>query len=252
MNAQFNTWFLSISISLAVVIFLVLLFVNAPYGRHRRQGWGISLPARWGWLIMESPAMLVFGLLFASGDSPKSLPLLVFFALWEAHYIHRSLIYPFMISDGRKSMPIAIISFGILFNGVNAYFNGAHLFNASSGYAQSWMRAPQMTFGVILFIVGFIINRWADRVLQQLRKPGESGYKIPHGGLYNWISCPNYLGEILEWLGWAIATWSLPGLAFALWTIANLAPRARAHHKWYHQHFPNYPSDRKALIPKVW
>ncbi len=109
-----------------------------------------------------------------------------------------------------------------------------------------------MILGLTLFLAGFMINRWADRVLQNLRQPGEKGYKIPFGGLYRWISCPNYLGEIIEWAGWAIATWSLPGLAFAIWTFANLAPRARAHHAWYHQNFPDYPTERKALFPGIW
>jgi protein-S-isoprenylcysteine O-methyltransferase Ste14 len=66
------------------------------------------------------------------------------------------------------------------------------------------------------------------------------------------VSSPNYLGEITIWLGWALATWSLPGLAFAFWTVANLLPRARANHTWYRQTFPDYPAERKALIPKVW
>ncbi len=29
----------------------------------------------------------------------------------------------------------------------------------------------------------------------ELREPGENGYKIPHGGGYRFISCPNYLGD---------------------------------------------------------
>jgi steroid 5-alpha reductase family enzyme len=78
-----------------------------------------------------------------------------------------------------------------------------------------------------LFLAGFIINRGADHVLRNLRKPGVAGYKIPYGGLYRWISCPNYFGEIITWIGWAVVTWSLPGLAFAAWTAANLVPRAR-------------------------
>jgi protein-S-isoprenylcysteine O-methyltransferase Ste14 len=103
-----------------------------------------------------------------------------------------------------------------------------------------------------LFAVGYWINRQADRTLHNLRWPGESGYRIPRGGLYRWISCPNYLGEIVEWLGWAVATWSLPGLAFAVWAIANLAPRAWAHHRWYCNYFADYPSERKALVPGIW
>ena len=70
--------------------------------------------------------------------------------------------------------------------------------------------------------------------------------------MYRWISCPNYFGEIIEWIGWAIATWSLAGLAFALWTAANLVPRAYSHHQWYRESFTDYPPERKALVPRLW
>ena len=59
----------------------------------------------------------------------------------------------------------------------------------------------------------------------------------------------NYYGELLEWTGWAIATWSLAGASFAIWTFANLVPRALASHKWYIRQFPEYPKNRKAVIP---
>ena len=103
-----------------------------------------------------------------------------------------------------------------------------------------------------LFVLGWGMSTWADTVLLHLRKPGETGYRIPRGGLYRWVSCPNYLGKILEWSGWALATWSWAGLAFAVYTFANLAPRAMLNHRWYRATFPDYPRDRKALIPLVW
>ena len=82
-----------------------------------------------------------------------------------------------------------------------------------------------------------------------LRKPGETGYKIPQGGFYRWVSAPNYFGELLEWLGWAIATWSLAGFSFLVYTAANLGPRAITNHKWYLEKFDDYPEERKALVP---
>ena len=91
----------------------------------------------------------------------------------------------------------------------------------------------------------------ADAVLAGLRRPGETGYKIPRGGLYELISCPNYFGELLEWLGWAIATWSVAGLSFAVFTAANLVPRALTHHRWYREKFPEYPRSRRAVVPFV-
>ena len=60
------------------------------------------------------------------------------------------------------------------------------------------------------------------------------------------------LGEILEWVGWAILTWSWVGLSFAVWTAANLAPRAIAHHRYYRQKIDGYPQGRKALLPYVY
>jgi 3-oxo-5-alpha-steroid 4-dehydrogenase 1 len=34
-------------------------------------------------------------------------------------------------------------------------------------------------------------------------------------------------------------------------SAGNLVPRAFATHKWYREKFPDYPANRKALIPYV-
>jgi len=141
-EAFFFHWFLLFWTGLAVVVCLILLFLNAPYGRYARKGWGRTINPKWGWFLMESPSLF--------------LPFVFFF------------------SSSR-----------------------------------------------------------------------------PHRGLFRYVSSPNYLGEIVEWIGWGVATWSLPGAAFALWTIANLTPRALANHKWYKKTFPQYPSKRKALVPFI-
>jgi 3-oxo-5-alpha-steroid 4-dehydrogenase 1 len=236
----------------AAGVFIALFFVSAPYGRHARSGWGPVLPNQLGWLLMESPAAIIFAVFFTLGSAPKNLPILLFFVLWELHYVHRAFIYPWTIRDGRKRIPIAVMLLGFAFNVGNAWANGYYLFSLSGGYPTSWLLDPRFLAGGSLFVVGFITNRWADTALRALRRPGELTYHIPRGGLFNLVSCPNYLGEIVEWIGWALATWSLPGLAFAVWTFANLAPRAHTHHVWYHKNFPDYPKNRKALIPWVW
>ena len=74
---------------------------------------------------------------------------------------------------------------------------------------------------------------------------------VPQKGLFKYISCPNFFGEIVEWLGFAIMTWSPAGLAFFLWTFFNLVPRALSHHKWYKRTFKDYPSERKAVFPFI-
>jgi 3-oxo-5-alpha-steroid 4-dehydrogenase 1 len=237
---------------LAGVIFITLFFRVAPYGRHAIRRWGPSIKSRTGWILMESTAPLVFAACFIIGKNPLSISSLALLGLWETHYIHRAYIYPLHRRDGNKPMPLAIVSLGLVFNAVNGYFNGRYIFSLSSGYPNSWLNDPRFIIGVILFIAGFIINRESDLILIRLRQPGESTYRIANGGFHRWVSCPNYLGEIIIWTGWAIATWSLAGLSFAVWTAANLVPRARAHHLWYRNNFPDYPPGRKTLIPGIW
>ena len=237
---------------LAAGTFVGLFFFTAPYGRYSRRNWGPKVGDALGWVLMEASAPAVFAACFALGRFSFAGCLPVIFAIWEAHYIHRSFIYPFMLRGREKRMPLVVALAGFFFNGVNAYMNGRFLFNFSGGFPMVWLASPPFIAGFALFVAGFVVNRWADLKLRSLRAPGESDYKIPHGGLYRYVSCPNYLGEIMEWVGWAVLTWSLAGASFAVWTAANLVPRARANHAWYRRTFPDYPAGRKALVPFVW
>lgn len=241
------SWF-----ALAFVVFIILFFVSAPYGRHARHGWGPTVNNKLGWITMEAPALLIFCGIFILGDNKITFSVLILLAMWLLHYTHRTFIYPLRLPILAKRIPLFIIASGIVFNMVNGYLNGRYIFTFSTGYSNEWLSDPRFITGLLLFLTGFIINYQADNTLRQLRQPDEYSYTISNAGLFRWISCPNYLGEIMIWSGWAIATWSLPGLAFAVWTFANLAPRARAHHLWYRKQFTDYPPERKALLPKVW
>ena len=245
-------WLMVCLFLLAAATALVLSFVSAPYGRHSRRGWGPTIDSRLAWIVMESPAPLVFFFCFLVGEHSDTLIAWIFLLMWEAHYVHRSFIYPLRLRSAQKRMPVAIVGLGFLFNLLNGYLNGRYVFTFSGGYPTEWLTDPRFIFGLALFVVGYVINRQADRTLRLLRQNNGDRYAVPYGGMYRWVSCPNYLGEIVEWFGWALATWSLPGLAFAVWTAANLAPRARSHHAWYQAHFDDYPRQRKALLPGLW
>ena len=103
-----------------------------------------------------------------------------------------------------------------------------------------------------LFFSGMVINIKSDDILIKLRKNNGEGYYSPQGFLYRYISCPNYFGEIIEWLGWAILTLSPSGLVFFIWTFANLVPRARSNHNWSKSNILNYPKNRKAIFPYIY
>jgi 3-oxo-5-alpha-steroid 4-dehydrogenase 1 len=240
---------LFVFLGLAAAACAAIFFVTVPYGRHRRPGWGHLVRGRWGWFLMESPSFFVFLFVFLLGPNSSGLLAFIFFLLWEGHYVQRSLVYPFLIRSREKSVPLSVIVMAMAFTSLNGYLNGRWLYKFSGGYSASWLTGLRFIFGASLFVAGLIINLHSDSLLRSLRAPGESGYKVPRGGLFRYVSCANYFGEIVEWFGWALATWSLAGLGFAVWTVANLAPRARSHHLWYRRTFPDYPPERKALVP---
>ena len=233
-------------IFVGIITFIVLVAFNirAPYGRHTAPGWGKLIPNHWGWFWMELPAFLTCPLLAIFGPAEKSMASWVLIGLWVFHYAHRTLIFPFKLRTKGKKMPISIVLSAIFFNVINGFFNGFYL-----GFIglQS-VNALIFSGGVALFFIGFGINYTADQKLIALRRTSE-GYQIPQGWLFRWISCPNHMGEIIEWVGFALAAFSLPGVSFAVWTFANLAPRAFNHHTWYKENFTEYPASRKALIP---
>lgn len=244
-------WFVYAELLLAAVTFVALLFVVAPYGgRHGRTGWGPTVPARVGWVVMEAPAALLFVVFYLLGSHRFEPVPLLFLALWLLHYVYRAFVYPFLMRSGSR-MPVLVMALAIGFNALNAWVN-ARWVSEYGMYPAAWLADPRfwLGLGLVLFAGGLTLNATSDRTLRRLRSDG-GGYRVPHGGGFRYVSSPNYLGEIVEWTGWAVMTWSLAGASFALYTIANLAPRAVANHRWYRETFPDYPRGRRAILPFV-
>ena len=245
---QVHFWLVLLTFALAAQTFIILLLVNAPYGRFLRSGWGPAIPARGAWVMFETPAIVVFAVVYFSGDHAWNKVPLILFAIWQCHYVPRAFVFPFRLHETDKRIPIVVVALAILFNALNAYIN-ARWISHLGAYPDTWLSSALFVAGVATFITGWMINQHADLTLIRLRRPGESHYSIPRGGLFRHVSCPNYLGEMIEWIGWAVLTWSLAGAAFAAFTAANLLPRALATHRWYRANFPDYPESRKAVIP---
>ena len=238
-------------IAIAAAVFILLLFVTAPYGRHTKTNWGPLIDNKIGWFIMEFFLLVVLFYFILTGENIQSGVNMIIIAIISIHYINRSVIFPLRIKTKGKKMPLTIVLMGLGFNLSNGFLFGYYL-GEFKVYSIDWLTTPQFIIGSIIFITGAIINKHSDAVLINLRKPNETSYKIPQGGLFKYVSCPNLFGEVIEWLGFAILTWSLPGIAFFVWTFANLVPRAISHHKWYLSHFEDYPKERKAVFPFLW
>ncbi len=185
---------------------------------------------------------------FKSDFNPVSFIMLL---IWQSHYLRRAFHYPFKMKGKNKPFPILLVIFAISFNLMNGYINGFQIFQKGN-YDGEWLYGWKFLLGTLIFCIGYYINYQSDQILTKLKKSPTDGYSIPQGGCFRYISSPHYFGEIIEWTGWAILTWSWAGFAFAFYTFANLAPRALSHHKWYKSEFADYPKTRKALIPHLW
>ncbi len=247
----FFHWFIVSWTGIALVVFLILLRISVPYGRTARRGWGPLVSSRLGWIVMESAAVITFLIIFLLAFRKCNAVSLIFLFLWEFHYINRAYVFPVRMKSNRKRMALSVVMMALIFNLINGWINGTYLFSIVAPYPTAWFTDIRFISGVLLFFFGWFVNVKSDGLLLRQRKKGGEEYVIPEGFFFRHISCPNYLGEVLEWLGWALLTWSLAGLSFFIWTCANLIPRALTYHRWYKSQFPGYPQKRKALIPFV-
>ena len=247
--------FLIVMAVVAVVVFVSLFFVDAGYGKFYQPKWGPSVDNRLGWMLMEAPVFVAMLLLWWFSDRRADAVRLVFLLLFEAHYFHRSFIFPLQIR-GRSRMPLSIILMGVLFNTLNALMQGGWIFylSAPERYPLSWLTSPAFLVGTAIFLFGMAVNIRSDSIIRHLRAPGDTAHYLPKGGMFRYVTSANYFGEFIEWTGFAILTWSWSGAVFALWTFANLAPRAARIYDLYSREFPDQLDTHKVkrIIPFIY
>lgn len=239
----------------AVIVFVSLFKVDAGYGKFYNRKWGPAIGNRLGWVLMESPVFIAMLLLALFSERKTDIARLAMLGIFELHYFQRSFIFPFLIR-GRGKMPLSIILMGVTFNTINALMQGGWIFYFSPAgmYTPEWLLSPQFIAGTLLFAVGMFINIQSDSIIRHLRKPGDTAHYLPKGGMFRYVSSANYFGELLEWTGFAILTWSAAGALFAIWTFANLGPRAARIHTRYKEEFGDEFDSKhiKRIIPFIY
>lgn len=242
---------------------VLLSGVDAPYGRYNQpseksqKGFVLRMLSacdvhpKLAWVLQESPTLIAAAVYWATGieECKQSLGNAMTLLAFVAHYVNRTIIYP-MRTKGSKPIPLPVMLMAMGFCCANGYVQCRSLTRFVIVPTKSWT----LPVGLSLWGIGFYINLDADNILRNLRKPGETGYKIPRGGMFEYISGANFFGEIVEWAGYAIAMGgALPGISFAVCSLFNIGPRAIAHHRWYLDKFKDdYPKERKALIPFIY
>ena len=241
----------------AAVIFLSSLKGTAHYGgRFGGRGGGFKLGSKPGWVLMEIPALIAFPIIYFLGTNAFEAVPLFFFCIWIMHYTNRALITPLLmrVQPGTKSsFDISVVVLGWITLALHSYLNAAFISELGDFYTTEWFTDPRFITGLVIYLIGFTLNVRSDSILRNLRsknpRPDEPRYKIPYGGAFKWVTCPQYLGEITAFVGFAIMTWNLGAVFVIAITVANLVPRALYTHRWFNKHFSDYPKERKAIVP---
>jgi 3-oxo-5-alpha-steroid 4-dehydrogenase 1 len=259
-NTTYDLW-LTVGLGYALFAGVASLWIPAPYGRFASPRYGLSMSPRLGWFLMELPAVPVFCFFFFTGARWADPVPLLFGAVWLVHYSNRGYLFPYLL----RTTPGAKTSFGLLVvmagwgaTALHGYLNASFLstHSASTQFTLSWLTDPRFGAGVVLYYVSFGLTIHSEAIVRNLRTTEELAaekkpYRIPRGGLFRWLTSPQYSTELTAWAGFALMTWSPGGLFIFAISCANLIPRAFATHRWYRDHFQDYPPERKALIPFV-
>lgn len=255
MTAEYFYLLLRVMSVCALFVFIALYFIKAGYGIFRTKSWGLAIDNRWAWMWMEMPVFVVMLILWWQSDVGWSWPAFLFFLLFEFHYFHRSFVFPLLIT-GKSKMPLSIMFMGVVFNLLNGVMQagGLFYFPEIDYAAEGWhyFLRPQAMIGSFVFFAGLAINWHSDHVIRHLRKPGDTAHYLPEKGFYRYVTSANYLGELVEWTGFALLTASPAAWVFVWWTFANLVPRADAIHRRYRQEFGDKIGRRKRIIPFVY
>jgi very-long-chain enoyl-CoA reductase len=110
--------------------------------------------------------------------------------------------------------------------------------------------------GISLFAVGQLGNLYHHWLLSTLRKPGDTSYKVPMGGLFSnfgGAAAPHYLFELVAWSGVSLVTKHTVSCLFTIGMACYLFERSVAQNHWNKTQLKDkYPETRKNMIPFVW
>ncbi|KAJ7567570.1 hypothetical protein O6H91_02G153300 [Diphasiastrum complanatum] len=147
---------------------------------------------------------------------------------WTLHYTKRILETFFVHNFSHASSPVRI-----LFKNCLYYWPFAAIISYSINHPSYVpVGKKQMYVGFAFGLVNEASNLYCHLILKGLRfKDGKGGYQIPSNFLFDFITCANYTTEIYAWLGFNVATQTIPGYAFMLWGAYTMSKWALGKHR---------------------
>jgi len=209
-------------------------------------------------LVSYTMALLVFVAVFewrlqvGHGGALTSAALLAA-VMWCVHFARRASESAWVHRYGKASVPTSDVVTEYVYYWGFAAWNALSLTSAAYTPPAAWL----IGLGGAVFLLAELGNARAHRMLRDLRPEGSKTRVIPRGFLFERVSCPHYLFEILSWVGFALVTQTWAARAFLVVGAAILGAWAHTRHVAYRKDFDGqdgrekYPASRRALIPGV-
>lgn len=146
----------------------------------------------------------------------------------------------------------------------NLFNNSAHYWILAGGNLAYWNYRPgspaslpsnpYITYPALaLFIIGEAGNLYTHVVLRNLRSSGGTERGIPEGWGFGLVTCPNYMFEVVAWLGVALLTWSWSSVLFLAAALLPMGSWGKKKEAKYRKEFGSrYQRKRFVMLPGIW
>jgi very-long-chain enoyl-CoA reductase len=222
------------------------------YSKFANRQAKFTLPSRLGMFIIYFPAVLLFpAVLWGLGVETTPWHLLTA-GMISVHFGKRCLetLFVHKYSGVMNGFSVAMICG--LYSTQSALLGYIAATEMPKDLVLSSQFQPMFGLGLALWVAGTAINAWHHIILANLRQPGETGYKVPRGGLFRWIACPHYLGELVAWWGFSLVFHHIAAFVVTATMTFYLAGRAFNTVKWYRSKGIEVPDTWKRLVPFVY
>lgn len=222
-----------------VILFYLLRFTNDLFYQFTSYGkvdefkypfFGVS--QKFHWIFIYTFASVFNLYLFTYQSSILTI-------IYQSHLFRRLYESLFITKfSNLKTVRFPLFIFGVSF----------YLFSCLTIFLQS--KTIQFNILTILFFsYGNLMQYQSHTFLASLRRENDKKYHLPKGGWFEYITCPHYLAEILIYFSLFLSSMTLTNGLLLFFVILNLISSACDTYDWYCDKFPDFPKERRILIP---
>jgi protein-S-isoprenylcysteine O-methyltransferase Ste14 len=248
-NESFFTLFCILSIALAGYLFYKSFKKPQNHGKLFKQEnvkWG-TMRSGWAFFIINIiPALvfaynvLVYGQMTAAIE-PINVPVIAYLVF----RLYRAFIYPFRRSRHSKPWPIEVVLYYLGINTLLAIVEARTIMFEYWGFSGAF---NYVLAGI--YLIALYINVTTDFIMCAKRTGKKNGYRLLRGGLFDYVSQPNYAAEVVMWISWIMTcSFSIGTVTVIAFMFTLFIGRSKLLHKWNQEYFRTWGLKTTPIIP---